>query len=386
VIPLFTPGPVSPTQAVLSAQGAPPIYHLGSEYGDLLQEVTSMLGEVLGTTGAVHCIAGSGTAALEMAMQNTCRPGDRVVVASNGYFGERLAEMAIRLALDVEHVAIPWSEPLPPAQLRHALAPGATAVLAVHHETSTGRVNDLGLIAQLCRKHGALSLIDAVSSAGAIPIDMDRHDLDIVVATSQKGVGGTPGLGVLAASAAAWHRIESLDPPPTYAADWARLGRAFHRQPAESLWTPPISVMTGLHAALTELTRQPSLATAQSHRAAIGRALRAGLWSLGFMVWPSGAADMAPITVAEPSVGLDADELASELRQMCGVEVGGGQGQLAGQVMRISHLGLDLFHVYGLLGALRAVLADQGGVAHSDPAVAAWRAFHSADATQAAVA
>ena len=386
MIPLFVPGPVTPAQAVLSAQALPPIYHRSDEYGDLLQEVTSMLGGVLGTTGAVHCIAGSGTAALEMAIQNICRPGDRVVVGSNGYFGERLAEMATRLDLDVDHLAGPWNEPLRPTHVEQALVPGTVALLAVHHETSTGRVNDLGLIGRLCRRHGALSLIDAVSSAGAIAVDMDRHGLDVVVASSQKGIGGTPGLGVLAASAAAWRRIESLEAPSTYAADWARVSRAFHRQPAESLWTPPVSVMAGLHAALTVLTERPSLAATQAHRAAIGRALRAGLWSLGFMVWPAGAADMAPVTVAEPSVGIDADRLADELRQMCGIDLGRGQGQLAGQVMRISHLGIDLFHVFGLLGALRAVLADQGGVAHGDPAVAAWQAFRTADPPQAAVA
>src|SRR2546430_7497298 len=302
--PLFVPGPTTVDAAVLTAQATAPIYHRGDEYGRMLRDITGMLAQIIGTTSDVYCVCGSGTATLEMTVQNLCRPGHRVVVATNGYFGERLAELCHRLDLDTVHIQADYTEPLPSKQIDQALRTPTTALLAVHHETSTGRVNDLATLADLCRARQTLCVIDAVSSAGVLPINMDRHGLDVVVTSSHKGIGGTPGVGILAISPRAWEHARSQAPPATLSGDWGRVRRAFLRDPAESLWTPPISVMAGLHAALEALTRRAPLPQAQARRPAIGRAGRARLSPCGFTLWPSEAGEVAPVTAAEPPLGV----------------------------------------------------------------------------------
>lgn len=375
MIPLFVPGPCTVSDAVREAQARAPVYHRGEEYGRLLREVSAMLGEVLGTAGEVHCVCSSGTGTIEMALQNVCRPGDRIVVPSNGYFGERLADMGRRLGLDVVHLRGDWTDSLPHEEVDRALRCGAIALLAIHHETSTGRVNDVARLGVLCREHGALCMIDAISSAGILPVEMDQHDLDVVIATSQKGIGATPGVGVLTASRRVWQRLAALPAPATLACDWAKVRRSFHRDPAESQWTPPVSVMAGLHAALMTLTRNQPVAEVYGARAAVGRAVRAGMCALGFMPWPAGAADVAPVTVAQPPHGVDTTALLAAARRSCGVELGPGQGRLAGRVVRVSHIGIELFHVLGLVGTIDVAIEQLTGARPGSPAARAWRAF-----------
>ncbi len=384
MIPLFVPGPVTVDPAVLMAQAASPIYHRGEEHGRMLRDITAMLAQVLGTASDVYCVGGSGTATLEMTVQNICRSGDRVVVATNGYFGERLAELCHRLDLDTVQVRADYAEPLPITRIDRALRTPATAFLAVHHETSTGRVNDLATLGDLCRARRTLCVVDAISSAGVLPISMDRHGLDVVVTSSHKGIGGTPGVGILAVSPRAWERARTVAPPATLAGDWGRVRRAFLRDPAESLWTPPVSVMAGLHVALEALTRRAPLAQTQERRAAIGRAVRAGLSAYGFTPWPSGAVDVAPVTAAEPPPGIAADVLVTTMRELCGVQMGSGLGPLAGRIVRVSHLGIELFHVFGLLGAI--AVAARGATKHAGEGAAeqAWRAFAASAAEVAA--
>ena len=376
MIPLFTPGPVTVTERVLSAQARTPIYHRGHEYGEMVGQVSAMLGLVLGTTRDVYCVSGSGTATVEAALRNVCRPPDRVVVASNGYFGERLALQCQRLGLTVAHVRGSWTAPLAIADVAAALDESdAVAVIAVHHETSTGRVNDLSALAQLCHVRGVLSIIDAISSAGVVPVDMDGLGLDVVIATSQKGIGGTPGIGTFAVSDRAWSRVDALPPCDSLAGDWRKIRTSFCRSPREMQWTPPVTVMAGLHAALQEIATEQRIADVYQRRAANGRAVRAGLVAAGFVVWPSGIAPVAPVTVAEPPDGVDVNKLVDTIQEVCGATIAGGQGDLAGRVIRVTHLGIDMLHILGLLSAITVALASTGREASADVAVSAYRAY-----------
>lgn len=379
MIPLFTPGPVTVADAVLQAQGRPMIYHRGHTYGALLRDVSAMLGEVLGTTREVYCLSGSGTGTLETVLRNVRRPPDRVVVASNGYFGERLALQCQRLGLTVTHIRGRWTDPLPADDIGAALAEAQhVAVCAVHHETSTGRVNDLAAVARLARDHDALSVIDAISSAGTLPLDMDDHDLDVVVCTSQKGIGGTPGVGVFAASDRAWSHVEALAPCDSLTGDWHKIRNSYRREPAESQWTPPVAIMAGLQASLHLFTRTQKLADVYAHRAAIGRAVRAGLTSAGLTVWPSGAADIAPITVGDLPPGVAAHTFIELLGEVCGATVTSGQGYLDGRVVRVSHLGVEMLHVLGLLSGVSITLTALGHAPAVDVVSDAYQAFSAA--------
>jgi aspartate aminotransferase-like enzyme len=378
--PLFTPGPVSISLAVRDAGGRPPRFHRDDNYAAQLVDSSAMMGTVLGTAQEVYFTAGSGTALLESAFLNVCAPGAPVVMANNGYFGARLAAMARRAGLAVNEVEAQWHAPLSLPQIAAAVRRGADAVFVVHHETSTGYVNELAEIAGLCADTGALLVVDAISSAGPIPVEMDRLGMDVVVATSQKGIGGVPGAGVLALSVKAWDRVDALGPPRTYAGDWLRLRAAFHRTPAESLWTPPVTVMSALHAALVELVQSPSHAASMTRTARVGYAVRSGLEALGLLPLPTGAVAVAPVTVARVPPGIHATDVATRLREDFDVRVGTGQGQLGGHAVRVSHVGLTMFDVFGLLGATAAVLERLGGpMPASDACLAAAAAARDAE-------
>lgn len=363
--PLFTPGPVPVDPAVLEASGRAPRFHRDARYGADLVETSRMMATVLGTAGEVYFTAGSGTQLLECAFLNVCALRSRVVVAHNGYFGARLPEMGRRAGVDVVEVTAPWNEPLPLAGIESALRDDPDALFVVHHETSTGFVNELTAVADRCAQSRAVLVVDAIASAGALPINMDTIGVDVVVATSQKGIGGVPGVGVLALSAKAWQRVEELGTPRTYAGDWPRLRAAFHRTPPESLWTPPVTVMDALHTALVGLTGAPSLAASIERTAKVGHAIQGGLVSAGMRPVTIGAVATSPVTVAAPPPGIAADDLIRVLWDDLGVRVGTGQGPLAGRVVRVSHFGVSMFEALGLVSCIEVVL-DRLGRAGTD--------------------
>lgn len=373
-IPLFVPGPVTLSDAVMKAGASATVYHQGTEFGRLVAEVGRLVGEVLGTAEPVYCLAGTGTALLETVLRNVSAADEPVTVASNGYFGERLAETAGRLGLRVVHLRESWGAPVSLPALRAALEAGATSVYVVHHETSTGFVNDLAPIARLCRELSAVLVVDCISSAGALPVEMDRVGVDVAVMTSQKGVGGPPGVGLLAISPRAWARAEAVGPPTTLAGDWSRMRAAALRTPTQALWTPPVTVVAALHAALVERVVDVPLPETWRRTETVGVAMRQGLAALGFRHLPTGAVAVPPVTATRPPEGVNATLLVEALRAY-GVQTGAGQGELAGEILRISHVGLELFHVFGLLGGMEAALDDLRGSAGTAPAVRAARAW-----------
>jgi aspartate aminotransferase-like enzyme len=302
---------------------------------------------------------------LECAFLNVCGAHSLVVVAHNGYFGARLPEMGRRAGVDVIEVTAPWNEPFPIAGIESALRHDPDALFVVHHETSTGFVNELTELADRCAQSRTVLVVDAIASAGALPINMDKIGVDVVVATSQKGIGGVPGVGVLALSAKAWQRVDELGTPRTYAGDWPRLRAAFHRTPPESLWTPPVSVMEALHTALLGLTGAPSLTASTERTAKVGQAIKGGLVSAGMRPLATGAVTMPPVTVAVPPPGVAADDLMRLLWGDLGIRVGAGQGPLAGRVVRVSHFGVSMFEALGLVSCVEVVL-DRLGRAGED--------------------
>src|SRR6266498_4072671 len=247
----MAPGPTPVPPEVLLAQGSPLVYHRGPGYGDLLREVTESLKKIFRTNNDVLIFASSGTGGLESAVANLFSPGDTVIVPVAGYFGDRFARIAQAFGQDVRRIEYEWGRAVRPEDVEAALAetPGARGILVQHSETSTGVVNDIEAIGRVTRRAGVLLVVDVISSLGAVPYEGDAWGIDVAVGGSQKAFSATPGLSFVSVSDAAWKASKEAKNPRFYF-DWALYKQAYDLKSPENPFTPAISLMLGLRAAL----------------------------------------------------------------------------------------------------------------------------------------
>jgi aspartate aminotransferase-like enzyme len=355
---LFTPGPTPVPPEVLAAAAAPVIHHRGPDFKELLARVIERLKIVCRTEHDVLLFTASGTGAFESALVNLLSPGDRLLVVSAGEFGERWAAMATAFGCEVERLSYAWGESPSPADLQRRLEEtGAETVLLVHSETSTGVVADVEGLARVAADAGALVVVDAVSSLGAVPLDPDAWGIDVVVSGSQKALMCPPGLSLATVSPAAWERCERAALPRFYF-DWRR-----HRRLLESLstpYTPAVSTVAALDVALGLLLEE-GLEGAFARHAALGRACREGAKAMGLELFSPDEERSAVVTAILTPEEADARELVLALRQRFGITVAGGHGDLVSRLFRIGHIGwFDVFDITTALAAVELVLADMG--------------------------
>lgn len=367
---LVTPGPTPIPPEVFAAMSAPMVHHRGPDFQLVAARVRERLASVLRTESEVLLFASSGTGAMESAVVNLCSPGDRVLVASAGYFGERWASIASSYSLDVVHLRYAWGETLSADEIGEKLEEigGARALYVTHSETSTGVVNDVRAIAERVAGSGALLVVDAVSSLGAVPLDTDAWGIDVVVSGSQKALMTPPGLALSAASPGARASAEVAG-LPRYSLDW---GRA-----ATFGSTPAVSLVLGLDAAL-DLLLAEGLEAAFERHARLGRAARAGAKAMGLELFSPDEDRSAVVTAIRTPPGVDGKAVVRAMRDRSGVTVVGGQGELAGKIVRIGHIGyIDVFDVTTALAALELALADAGADVERGVGVsAALEAYH----------
>ena len=203
---LLTPGPTPVPPEVLAAISQPVVHHRGPDFKPVYERALARLREVFLTERDVLLFAAAGTGAMESAVANLCSPGERVLVVSAGHFGERWRAIAAAYGAEVETLEYAWGE-IPAAEdvaARLQELGGAKAVFLTHSETSTGVVCDLQALAGAVNEHGALSVVDAVSSLGAVPLETDAWGVDVVVSGSQKALMTPPGLAMVSVSERAW--------------------------------------------------------------------------------------------------------------------------------------------------------------------------------------
>ena len=224
---LFTPGPTPVPPEVLAALAEPIVHHRGADFRPIYAECIARLKEICRTSSDALLFTASGTGAMESAVANLCSPGTRVVVVSAGAFGERWVEIAERYGCDVVPLRYAWGEVPAAADLEGLLAEtdGVRAVFLTHSETSTGVVSDLHAFADATRPSGAHVVVDAVSSLGAVPLEMDAWGIDVVCSGSQKALMTPPGLAIAAVSDAVWNP-EGRSSSPRYYFDWERTRKA----------------------------------------------------------------------------------------------------------------------------------------------------------------
>jgi serine---pyruvate transaminase len=356
---LLTPGPTPVPPQVLAALAEQVIHHRSPDFKRAYAECLERLRFVSRTENDVLLFTASGTGAFESAVANLIGPADRAVVVSAGNFGERWAAMCEAYRADLIHLRYSWGETPEPDDLRAKLeeAGGAKVVLLTHSETSTGVVADVQALAAVAKEFGALVVVDAVSSLGAVPVETDGWAIDALVSGSQKALMTPPGLAFVAVSQAALTAAQSGG-SARYVFDWerTRAGQTNLDAPA----TLAVSLVLALNVALGMILDEGLDAAFERH-VRLGRACREGAKAMGLDLFSPDEDRSAVVTAIRVPDGVDCAQLLLDLRDRMGVQLIGGQGELSGKIFRIGHIGwFDIFDITTALAAVELGLAEAG--------------------------
>jgi aspartate aminotransferase-like enzyme len=356
---LMTPGPTPVPPEVLAELAKPVIHHRERDYREIYEQCLLRLREVYRTSNDVLMYTTSGTGAFESAVANLTSPGDRQLVLSAGNFGERWAGMAKAFGADVVHTRLEWGDTPDADDLRSALdaAGDVRVVYLTHSETSTGVVCDVESLTAVAKEAGALVVVDAISSLGAVPLESDAWGIDVVVSGSQKALMCPPGVAFASVSSAALEAA-AHSTSPRYVMDWERTRKA--QAKLDAPFTPAIPIVRALNVSLGLLLEE-GLEAAFDRHARLGRACREGAKAMGLELFSPDEERSAVVTAIRTPDGVDATEIVSSLRDRFGITIANGQGELKGKIFRIGHIGwFDVFDITTALAAVELVLADAG--------------------------
>jgi aspartate aminotransferase-like enzyme len=357
---LRIPGPTPVPVDILQAVAHPMINHRGREFAAVVQRISERMKDFFLTSSDVLILSASGTGGMEAAVVNTLSPGDRVIVVTIGSFGDRFAAIAETYGAEVIPLAYEWGQAASAKDVRNAIEEHADikAVLVTHNETSTGVTNPLEEIARVVRAADKLLIVDAVSSLGAVPLDMDGWGLDVVVTGSQKGWMVPPGLAFVALSERAWRAYETSTMPRFY----LDLGK--HRESlakGQTPWTPTMSIFFGLDVAL-ERMEEEGMERIFTRHARMARMTREGVKAIGLeLLCEDERFASDTVTAIKCPAGVEVGALRNLMEDEYGVVVAGGQGKLSGKIFRIGHLGLvDEADIRQTLDSLEQALPKLG--------------------------
>jgi serine---pyruvate transaminase len=371
---LLTPGPTPVPPEVLAELAKPVIHHRERDFREIYERCLGRLQDVYRTKNDVLMFTTSGTGAFESAVANLTSAGDRQLVLSAGNFGERWAGMVRAFGADLIHARLEWGETPEPEDLRSALADAGDVkvVYLTHSETSTGVVCDVQALAAVAKEAGALVVVDAVSSLGAVPLESDLWDIDVVVSGSQKALMCPPGLAFASVSAAALAASANAT-APRYVMDWERTRKG--QAKLDAPFTPAVSIVRALDVALGLLLDE-GLEAAFDRHARLGRACREGAKAMGLELFSPDEERSAVVTAIRAPDGVDSTAVVKGLRDRFGMTIANGQGDLKGKIFRIGHIGwFDIFDITSALAAVELVLTDAG--AEIERGVAVTRALEA---------
>ena len=362
---LLGPGPSAVSARVIAAMSKPILGYLDPEFIRLMDSVADMLRQVFGAKGGFTLpVSGTGSAGMEAGLANLLEPGDLAVVAAHGFFGDRLTEIAKRQGATVVQVTTDWGSTVDVQAVEEELKKHAKVKLlaVVHAETSTGVLQPLRELGDLAHSHDALFLVDAVTSLGGNPVEVDAMDIDYCYSATQKCVGAPPGLSPVILSDRATQVIQARkEPPRTWYLDlgllqqyWAGGTRVYHH-------TAPTTMIYALREAL-RMVLEEGLENRYARHRRNGRALRAGLEALGMKMLVPEEQCTYQLTAVRTPEGIDEARVRSRLLNEYNVEIGGGLGQLRGQIWRIGLMGESstVANLMILLTALEELLPTEG--------------------------
>lgn len=377
---LLGPGPSAVHPRVLRAMSTPLIGHLDPMFLGVMNDIQTLLRQVFATTNPFTlAISGTGSAGMEAAIVNMVEPGDQVIVGVNGVFGARLATIIERCGGNAIRVEVPWGQVIEPDSIAAVLQRSGPvkAVVLVHAETSTGAWQPIEPVATLCRQYDALLIVDAVTSLGGLPVEVDRWGIDVCYSATQKCLSCPPGLAPLTLSPRALETLKTRRSPcrswyldlSLIADYWAEQSRAYHH-------TAPISMIYALREAL-RLVEEEGLPSRFSRHELNGRALVAGLMALGLNPLPPPNRRLPTLVCVMVPTHIEEATVRTELLKRFGIEIGGGLGPLKGKVWRIGLMGESSTeaNVLTLLNALEEIGIRSGWV--STPGAGLQAAAHT---------
>lgn len=357
---IMTPGPTPISEDVLIEHGKPLMHHRSPEFGKIFSETTEKLKKLLKTKDDVFILTSSGTGAMETAITNSFRKGDKVLIASIGNFGERFKKISSVYGLEVISLDYEWGEVADPEDIKKILdkEKDIKGVMAQFSETSTGALNDIKAMGEIIKDHPALFIVDAISGLAASDFDTDGWGIDIVIGGSQKGLSAPTGIAFVSISEKAWKAIEISDIQRFYF-DLKAARAALQKN--QTPWTPGISIIVAMNKALDLLLEEGLENIFKRHRTlAMATQEAAAALGLEFLVKEPDQRGFSVTAIKVPE-GIDGKELVKIMRIKYGVTIAGGQGKIKGKIIRIGHLGyVGMFDVITAVSALEMTLADLG--------------------------
>jgi len=337
---LLGPGPSPIDPRILQAFTRPTLGHLDPVFLKLMDEVRGMLKQVFRTQNELTFpVSGTGTAGMEACLVNVIEPGDEVVVCVQGYFGARMADIAGRAGGKVDVVNAKWGEGFTPDQVEpHLKGKNVKVLCIVQAETSTGYNQSVKEFAELAHKYGALIVVDAVTSTGGIPLEVDGWGIDAIYTGTQKCLGGPPGLAPISLSPRA---VEKLDQRKTKVQSWyldMSLVRKYWGADRAYHHTAPINNIYGLHESLRIVLEEGLEARWKRHQDAHDRFAK-GAAALGLDFQVAAGQRLPQLNAVKIPAGFEDKPGRKELLEKHGIEIGGGLGDLAGKVWRIGLMG-----------------------------------------------
>lgn len=374
---LRIPGPTPLPEAVVRAMSQPMVDHRGPEFAAAHREVAAGVRQVFGTAEAeVLILTSSGTGSMESAVANLVSPGDKVIVCTCGVFGDRFVDINAAFGAEVVKLASEWGQPTEPSLLEQTLRdhPDARIVFLTHNETSTGLTNPLETLARVVKEAGRVCVVDAISSASSMPVELDAWGLDVVLSGSQKGWMAPPGIAFAAVAPRAWEFVEQSRSPRFYF-DWRS-----HRTWAAKGFTPSTPAVSTLFAVQEgiRILLEEGLSGAFARHRRIADATAAGLRAAGLELLARDGYRSATVTAAVVPEGFDVEALRKVMRTRYGVVIAGGRGtaKISERIIRIGHLGaVTEVDIVQVLWALEQALEEQDLAPADGRTLAAARPF-----------
>ena len=369
---LMAAGPTPLPPRVSQVMAEPILYHRAPAFVEVYARCLDRLKGVFQTQNDVLCFASSGSGGMESAAANLIKPGDEVLVASCGKFGERFVELAETWQAKVVHHDAGWGNKVDPADLDRLLGenPGVEVVFTTFSETSTGVLNDIQPLTQVAHEHDALIVVDAISGLGAVPLPQDEWDVDVVVGGSQKALMCPPGLGFASANERALARAAEGG-GPRYYFDWNRTAKGQRKDPPDSPFTPAVSLFMALDVAL-DLIEEEGLDDVFERHRLLGRATREAVKGLELELFGPEDENSNVVTAIKLPESIDGAKVPKTMRDKYGITIAGGQNQLKGKIARIAHCGYyGAFDIVTTISALEMTLKELGADVELGAGVAA---------------
>jgi len=377
---LLGPGPSNVHPRVMKALLSPVVGHLDPDFIRVMEDLKKLLRIVFQTTNEITFpVSGTGSAGMETALTNLIEDGDEVVIGVNGVFGDRAADAAERLGARVHRVEAEWGRIVEPARLDAALKAASRPKLlaVVHAETSTGVYQPVAELGPMAHRYGALFVMDAVTSLGCVPVEIDRWEVDACYSCTQKGVGAPPGLAPVTFSERAMQKVRTRKSKcRSWYFDLAGIerywgsDRVYHH-------TAPITMNYALYEALRIVVEEGLEARFKRHLENSG-ALKAGVVAMGLELAAQEGYRLPQLTAVRVPNGINDAQVRSDLLRLFNTEIGAGLGPFKGKVWRIGLMGESSrrANVMLILNALETLLAAQGmEVARGAALVAADRMY-----------